>query len=314
MIRRLLPLPIPRECPRMSFAPIDLAPDVLAYIRELFETANERVTSKLDRMPTTHEETLDFALIDALADGRGPHLTQSGTIVDIDAHFVGGGWHWARWEIADIGLIINFRSGDVLLRTKVVLLQSKRIYPREAEFTEDLGLARPGGFGSLMVPSLPASIGARLFRFDSTCRYKALQVGDDQWRAITSYENEYGLPVHYMLYHPRVLPSEMAIPVHLPISPPLTPLSVGTRVLSATRLRALSASFARNYAPSYDELSAGRQELGFGLPDFIVDEVLACREGFVVEDGIANPGLQLVFNQRNAPIAAAIRIDINIPG
>jgi hypothetical protein len=296
-----------------TVVPIPLAPDVVAYIRAVFDLANERVTARLDRMPTTHEETLDFAVIDALAEARGPHLAPSGTVVDIDAHFVGGGWHWNRWEIADLGLIVNFRRADTLLRTKVVLLQSKRLYPREAEFTEDLGLTRPGGFGSLMQQSLPATIGPRVFRFDTTCRYRALQVGDDQWQAIAKYESEFGLPVHYMLYHPRSIPSEAAIPVVLPVAPSGDPIVVGIRVLSAAFMRSLTGTFSRNYAPAFGELCSDQVQPGTRLPDFMVDEVLTCREGYVADDGIQNPGLQRVFNQRTAPIAAAIRIDINLP-
>jgi hypothetical protein len=297
----------------VALAPIPLAPDVVSYLREVFDLANERVTARLDRMPTTHEETLDFALIDALAEARGPHLAMSGTVVDIDAHFLGGGRHWDRWEIADLGLIVNFRQAGTLLRTKVVLLQSKRLYPREAEFTEDLGLTRPGGFGSLMQQSLPATIGPRVFRFDHSCRYRALQVGDGQWQAIAKYESEFGLPVHYMLYHPRAIPSEATIPVVLPIVPNSDPLIVGVRVISATSMRSLTETFPRNYAPSFGELQGDSTQPGMRLPDFVIGEVLACREGYVADDGIQNPGLQRVFNQRNAPIAAAVRIDINLP-
>ncbi|BCJ64779.1 hypothetical protein [Polymorphospora rubra] len=296
-----------------AVAPIPLEPDVLAYIREVFDVANRRVAGRLDRMPTTHEETLDFALIDALAEGRGPHITKSRTVVDIDAHFVGGGWHWERWEIADVGVIVNFRRAGQLLRTKVVLLQSKRLYPREAEFTEDLGLTRPGGFGSLMVRSLPATLGERLFRFDDSCRYRALQVGDDQWRAIANYESEFGLPVHYMLYHPSSMPGESVIPVTLPVANLTGDVAVGVRVLPASRMRSMTAGQARNYAPSYSELTGGGVCPGVGLPAFMVDEVLGCRAGYITEEGTQSPGLMRVFNQRSAPIAAAIRIDINLP-
>jgi hypothetical protein len=297
----------------MSLAHIELEPQVLEYIREVLDQANARVTSRLDRMPTTHEESLDFALIDALSEAHGPHITTQGTVVDIDAHFVGGGWHWERWEIADIGLIVTFRRAGSLLRTKVVLLQSKRLYPREAEFTEDLGLTRPGGFGSLMIPSLPATLGERTFRFDGSCRYKALQVGDDQWQAIARYESQYGLPVHYLLYHPRSVPAESTIPVTVPLVQQQDAISVGARALPASTMQALTTSFPRNYAPAYDEIRDGSAAPGAGLPDFMIDEVLACRAGYVVEDGIENPGLQRVFNQRAAPIAAAVRIDINLP-
>ena len=293
--------------------PIPLTSDVIDYVEAVFGAANRRVTGRLDRMPTVHEEALDLALIDAIAEGHGPHLTPSGTIVDVDVHFVGGGRHWRRWEIADIGFIVNFRQGDRLLRTKVALLQSKRLYPRESEFVEDEGIDRPGGFGSLMRPSLPAATGPRLFRFDETCRYKALQVGDEQWHAIAQYEEKFGLPVHYMLYHPRDLPVAIAIPAVLPLTQSGGLPRVGVRVVSAKDLRSAVVSQPRNYAPSYADLAEVDGSLGNPLQAFVVEGILACREGYVVEEDDSNEGLMRVFNERSAPIAAALRIDIILP-
>jgi hypothetical protein len=294
--------------------PIPLSPDVIEYVRGVFFDVNERVTARLDRMPTVHEETLDFAFVDAVAEAQGPHLLPSGTLVDIDVHFVGGGRHWDRWEVADIGFIVTFRLDNTLLRTKVVLLQSKRLYPRESEFIEDEGITRPGGFGSLMRPSLSASLGSRTFRFDEACRYKALQVGDTQWQAISHYEKEYNLPVHYLLYHPHSIPTQASIPVAIPMERPIAPPDVGARVLSGEALRLLTREFARNYAPSYGELQDGRGQVGYRLPEFVVDRVLSCLDGYVVDDATDNEGLRRVFNQRGAPIAAAVRMDINLPG
>ncbi len=105
-------VPRPRMLSRrksdMPLTPIPLRDDVLAYVYDLFAQANVRVTAKLDRMPTIHEESLDLALIEALSDAVGPHVLPSGAVVDLEAHFVGGGWHWERWEIADLGIIVNF--------------------------------------------------------------------------------------------------------------------------------------------------------------------------------------------------------------
>lgn len=128
--------------------------DALRYVHDTFAVANRYVSSRLDRMPTLHEEALDFAFIDALSEAAGPHVVPSGVVVDFEVHFVGGGTHWERWEVADPGVIVNFRLAGRIIRTKIILLQSKRIYPRESEFTEDRGLARIGGFGSLMTRRL----------------------------------------------------------------------------------------------------------------------------------------------------------------
>lgn len=293
--------------------PIPLPLDAVEYIRQIFSDVDEHVTSRLDRMPTVHEESLDFAFIDAVAVAQGPHQTPTGTIVDIDVHFVGGGWHMKRWEVADIGFIVTFRRANELLRTKVVLLQSKRLYPREAEFVEDAGITRQGGLGSLMNPSLPATIGVRTFRFDESCRYKALQVGDGQWQAILQYEKEFKLPVHYMLYHPSGMPCTVNIPVNLPFTAPAPPVVVGTRILAGGHTRTLCEGFPKNYAPSYTDLSDGSGVVGAALPEFVVSGILSCTEGYIVDKSPdQDEGLQRVFYQRNAPIAAAIRLDINL--
>src|SRR6266542_267828 len=36
-------------------SPIPLAADVVAYVREVFDVANQRVTARLDRMPSTRD-------------------------------------------------------------------------------------------------------------------------------------------------------------------------------------------------------------------------------------------------------------------
>lgn len=298
----------------LGLGPIELPEDVIEYIRSTFHLADQRVTSRLDRMPTVHEEWLDFALIEAISEANGPHITKSGVIIDIAAHFVGGGVHWRRWEIADLGFIVNFRRSGQLIRSKVVLFQSKRLYPREAEFVEDIGVTRSGGFGSLMQPPLPAAITQRSFSFDLDCRYKALQVGDQQWQSISEYEQEYKIPVHYLLYHPNSIPSlKISIPVLLPTKSSVTEFEIGSRVIRASEMRVRVGTFSRNHAPSYAEVRKNNASLGLGLAEFFAEEVLGCREGYVVEDGLENEGLNRVFNQRTAPIAAAIRVDISLP-
>lgn len=300
--------------PSIRSGPVPLPADVVDYVTDAFLQANVAASRHLDRMPTMHETNLDFAFIGALAAASGPHLSSSGVVVDLEVHFVGGGRHWdARWEVADIGLLVNFRRSGVLVRTKVLLLQSKRLYPTETEFVEFRSLHRLGGFGSLMEPSwLPASE-PRTFTFTADCRYKALQVGDDQWAAIRSYEQAHSIPVHYLLYHPSMLPYSQEVPTRLPLAQPVASPQVGSRVLSAADVRAASALSPRHHAPSFAELRQGPDAPGSPVHLFIRDEVLTCRQGYVADPGTADAGLFAVFNQRGAPIAAAVRFDIDVP-
>ena len=292
--------------------PIELPVDVVDYIRGIFATANQMLSDRIERQPNVHEESLDLAFLDAVSAYSGPHKTKSDTVVDIDIHFVGGGWHFERWEVADIGLIVIFRRLSNILRTKIILLQSKRLYPREADFVEAHGLARPGGFGYLARRNTPDIRTPRSFRFDTECCYRALQVGDQQWAVIAEYESKYGIPVHYLLYHPGQMPSETVVPVELPLPERLLP-AVGSRVMPAVLVRAETADRTRNYAPSFRDLAGPAAAPGTPLPDFMVDDVLGCREGYVPEDFDHDQGVNRIFNLRTAPISAAIVIDIDLP-
>ena len=301
--------------------PFPIPADVRAFIHDSFARCNARISSRLTRLPTLHETYLDMCFIDSLSDVAAPHITPTGYVVDIDVHFLGQGRHWATWEIADLGVIVNYRQHGHLLRTKVALLQSKRLYPRESEFVEDEALSKYNGFGDLVKPpNLPAQT-SMTFRFDNSCRYRALQVGDEQWKAIAEYEQRFAIPVHYLLYHPSALPSEQVIPV--PTATRLTAPrpSVGARVCRATALHGGLNQHPRNYAPSYGDMlvALGRSDarsrvFGGRLETFVAGDLLYCRDGYVA--GSPDPsdvGLLRVFAQRGAPIAAALRIDITAP-
>ena len=49
------------------------------------------------------------------------------------------------------------------------------------------------------------------------------------------------------------------------------------------------------------------------IQEFVRDEVLTCRQGYIAEPNTNDVGLDAVFNRRGAPIAAAIRFDIDVP-
>src|SRR5438445_13735574 len=100
---------------------------VRAHVRDVFGAANSRVATKICRIPTTHEESLDMSLIEELSLHAAPVRLDGNWIVRIDTHFLGGGRHFYQWEVADIGIIVMFRSNGRLVRTKLALLQSKRL-------------------------------------------------------------------------------------------------------------------------------------------------------------------------------------------
>jgi len=110
--------------------------DVRAWVRGVFRACSVETAVALSRMPNRHEVALDLAFIAKAADYAAPVRFPSDWVVRIDTHFLGGRRHFYHWEIADIGLPILFRRGGTLVKTKVALLQSKRLDPIEREYDE----------------------------------------------------------------------------------------------------------------------------------------------------------------------------------
>lgn len=272
-------------------------------------------------MPTTHEASLDLTFIEHLSQFESPFRFPSRWAVQIETHFLGGARHFHQWEIADIGILVMFRRGGRIIRSKVGLLQSKRLYPGEQPLEEDAPADYEVGFARLYKShqEFVAAIKVRQFSLTNDSKYKALTVGDEQYRAIKAYEERTHIPVFYLLYHPWRLPWTVKIPVQggTRLS---GACSIGCRVLPGTELRMRLKDKQSGYVPSYRDLtrrrgpalSRLRLQVGWRLEHFVVDLLLACREGYVSGRN-GDEGLWLVFGGRSAPIAAAIGISIDAP-
>ena len=174
---------------------LQLPDDVREWLTGVFSDANSKTSGHLTRVPTVHETYLDETLIMELAQVSVPYRFPSEWTVKIGTYFLGSGRHWRdSWEIADIGVLVMFRRGGKLIRTKVVLLQSKRLYPNEQKNRDQFNYV---GFGSLQEAdkAFIAATKPRTFHFKKGCRYKALQIDDDQYRAIDDYETVSGVPI-----------------------------------------------------------------------------------------------------------------------
>jgi len=295
--------------------------DVREWLRAIFAECNRDVASKISRVPTVHETSLDLTFIERLSRFAVPTRFESEWLVRIDAHYLGGGRHFGEWEIADVGLLVIFRRRGTVVRTKVALLQSKRLYPDEQSFSEDEAIDYMVGFGRLMRgnESYLQVTEPRRFTFTGSSRYKAFRVGNRQFETIQKYEEENGIPVHYLLYHPLSLPYAQVVPVsaHLEVS---QECEVGCRVIAARFVNATVGKFDKGYSPSYDdvrqiptEATAGGKWPGWRLEEFVVDRITDCNEGYIAEDE-NDRGLFQVFNRRTAPIAAALAITFDAPG
>lgn len=292
----------------------DLPDALIETVRTVFAACNAATAAKLTLAPNIAEEWLDHTWISEITRFTSPRIHESGWVVRFDAHYLGGMRHFRNFEIADIGVLVHFRLGPSSRKSKVVLLQSKRLYPSTGAVREETQSDYEVGLARLSDPedqSISIAL-ERVFRFSSSSRYGALERGSEQVKLIDDYERTVQLPVYYQLYNPWALPLEQRIPLTDPTPPEGAP-SLGARIVPAGTLHAMLPSASAAH-PSVDDLAnpPALPAHGWRLEDFMCDEVLACRHGH--EYGSIRDGpMWELFNRRSGPIAAAIAITIESP-
>ncbi len=309
--------------------PVPIPADVRSWLLGVFGSCNERVSRIVSDVPTTHETPLDMSFIQHFVGITGaPHRFTSGWTVDLSTHYLGGGRHFAdwpggppRWEIADIGLLVLFRQGGKLVRSKVALLQSKRLYAEELDWDEDLRIDYEIGFRRLFQSDDDWAhvTEPRRFGFTERSSYKALVSGVHQYQAIADYELQRQIPVYYLLYNPCQIPSETSLPIPQNRPPSTAPCDIGCRVLPASQLRAVLHSKPDGSSPEYGDLRTSLQapfttaahHAGWRLEHF-VDLLLECEVGYIAK-GPSDNGLNYVFNRRTGPISAALALTLDAP-
>ena len=300
---------------------IYLPSDVLDFLTTVFSECNTAVSRKMSRMPTIHETSLDHTFIERLSDHSAPAILGSGWTVKIDTHYLGGGRHFRSWEIADIGILVIYRRAGKLVRSKVALLQCKRLYPIETEFDEDRPAHYRVGFGRLLESeeSYFAVTQPRRFVFNQSSEYKALQKGDDQYKHIEEFEKQNRVPVHYMLYHPLRVPLSANIP-RTTTRNPRGPNRIGCRIVKSCGLRQSLSTFHPGRVPRYGDLrfllsepyDSAEHEVGWRVEHFVARLLVTCEEGYIAR-GSVDDGLSAVFNERTGPISAAVGVTFDAP-
>jgi hypothetical protein len=292
----------------------DLPDQIVSWVRSVFAACNTRTTEKLSMSPNAPEESLDLTWIEHLSRFSSPLTLDSGWLVKIETHYLGGMRHFRRWEIADIGILVHLRLGENARRSKVALLQSKRLYPDGTPIREETLVDYEIGFARLADPEDEAlSVGFNTeFRFTDGSRYGAIRQASDQVVAIADYEKQVGLKVYYQLYNPWLIPFVQRIPLVDYTESEGTP-DLGVRIVPAALLRRRLSLNSRP-TPLLSDLAdiAPLPAHGWRLEDFICDELLACREGDRFES-IDDARIQQLFNRRSGAIAAAIAITIEAP-
>lgn len=296
----------------------ELPANVRAYLHGIFAGANHSSSSYLTAVPNAHEPHLDTALVSSIARHARPVQFDNDWVVKLDTHFLGNSRYWGRWEIADIGLLLMFRRRGDLLRTKVALLQSKRLYPNEQKSEDEPNYV---GFGALRESekAFLNSVAPRTFRFNSESRYRALQVDDGQYVAIDDYESLSQIPIYYLFYNPAEIPLDVELPCIDPDAA-IENVSVGCRVMPYQFFRNDVVPNLTTLSPTYGEVCLAdtppfddpAHEGGWRLEEFVVNRFIKCECGYQV-DADKDSTLANLFGGRSAPIFAAISINIDVP-
>ncbi len=282
----------------------------------VFRGCNIRISEKLTNNPNLPEESLDLTWIEHFSRFASPVTLSSSWVVKVETHYLGGLRHFNGWEVADIGVLLFIRRGGRIQRSKVALLQSKRLYPTTNQVQEELQIDYRTGFARLADPEdLRASIAVQAeFRFDEDCRFGALAAQSDQMKTIIDYERENHLSIYYQLYSPWTVPAVQRIPLS-DFTQPVMELTHGVRIMPTGAVHAHLAKQAEGHKPTLRELKAAFDATfpgGWPLEFFAGELFLKCREGSVFET-IRDRRVQNLFYRRSGPIAAAIAITIEEP-
>jgi hypothetical protein len=292
---------------------INIPNDVIVWFRSAFAEANRVVTETLLNVPNAREPSLDDTFIQALIPLSAPTLMASGAIVRMDIHNIGGLRRVARWEIADIGIVVFIiRAGKIIAR-KVALLQAKRLYPKNLAVDENDPVGFMYGFNALLRkdPS-PASMAlVRRFEFNRNNLYAALTAGSQQQRLIEQFVRSSGNTVDYLLYNPPAVPSSVHYPVvsrHvLNQAPPL-----GCRVVSLAAMMEVLSKLDKGRAPSLRQIENEAVDGGWRVEEWAADMLLTCKVGRPYDASEENVLLPII-ERRTGPIGAAIAINIELP-
>ena len=279
---------------------------VISFIKRIFANSNRTVARAMDSNPNLREEYLDQLFLSSLIplNRVAIQVPKTSWIIRIDTHFLGSRWMWKNWEIADIGVLVTFRHKGHVQRSKVGLLQSKRLYANEVLEPVSEDDLNPIGFGSLLQSDeiFQKESSSRTFSFSRESIYRQIVYNDEQYKAIRDYERYNRIPVYYMLYNPSLLPSVLKIPAE---SLSKRRVTEGCKVITSEEVRKVTN--VTKASPSYSELELDRPHLR--IEDFIEDLVL-CKKGHIISMP-SDEAVSRLFYQRSAPISAALSVTID---
>ena len=302
---------------------IPFSPEVYDWLLGVFSHCNSRVSNMMTRNPNVHEETLDQKLISELDEYATPHSFSGGWTVNIETHWLGNFplyYEEGRrrgWEIADIGVLVVFSTAGHLVRSKIALLQSKRLFAIEnaPEPDDDFFDRHFRGMRGLLPTDdkLNALKAPRSFTFTGESQYLSLEPQSRQYKSIKEYQARQQVPVYYLFYNPLGGPHTATVPMSG--GAVAVEFTAGCRVVISAALDAAIIAVGTDESPRYSTIQtihADGVDGGWPLERFVVDRLLQCKDGRRFDD-LNDPYLDGALYNRTRPIVASVAVTIDGP-
>ena len=216
--------------------------------------------------------------------------------------------------------MIIFRRKGKIVRSKMAFLQSKKLYSDSVKGPASDPFNRMG-MGRLLETEEEhlESVRAKTIRFEETSKYKAFKKESDQQLAMSYFQQRFEINMYYLFYNPVRIPYTISSP--LEGEPELGENIVGCRVITKNFLDEALDQYNKNYIPSYGDLKYllsgtfinNEHTGGWRLEYFVVDQMMACKEGFI-DDSPNFRTVHELLNQKTSPISAALSITIDLEG
>jgi len=298
--------------------------DVVTWFRSIFANANQQVTERIANLPNVRETSLDDGLIEALIPDTAPTLLESGAIVRMDTHNIGGlrrlggpPWDWdyparRRWETADIAILVFVYRGDALIAKKIGLLQSKRLFPTNNDVDVDDEVSFLYGMNAFLRRENQQASATlyRKFDFEEKSIYGAISANSQQIELIDKLNAEFGKAVYYLLYHPPKLPYSVEYPLKKRIR--IKSTDAGCRVFDADVVHKAMSEFADGKSPTYAQVKEHGEGLNWPLETWAADLLLTCKVGEQFDDN-RDSRVRYFLERRSGPIGAALAASITLP-
>jgi hypothetical protein len=283
--------------------------DAIEYFRGAFAEANRVATERIVNVPNIRETSLDDALVDALIPFSPPRRLESGAVVEMDVHNIGGLRRIYRWKTADIAILVFIYRGKQMVAQKIGMLQTKRLFPKNNDVLDD----DPEGFRYGMNAFLnrdarsPLAVLNRNFVFDRSCVYGSLKTGSEQVKAINELNQRFGDSVYYMFYNPTNVPVTIQYPVKSKRA--VTSVKLGCRVFLSKEVHAVLGTLKAGHSPTLKAITEGGTASKWRLEDWVSDHLLTCKVGRPFDDGNKDE-VYMLLERRSGPIGAAIAVSI----